>query len=591
MTRSSGGGRRGLLLAGGSGTRLHPITQATSKQLLPIYDKPMVFYPLTTLMLAGIREVLVITTPHDQAAFQGLLGDGSAWGIRLEYAIQPRPEGIAQALLIGERFLAGQGAALVLGDNLFHGQDLIARLQRCQALEAGATVFAYPVRDPERYGVVTFAANGQALAIEEKPKAPQSRHAVTGLYFYDDTVVERARALRPSPRGELEITDLNRSYLRDGLLRVERLGRGMAWLDTGTPDSLHEAAGYIRTLERRQGLKVGCPEEVAWRQGWISDGQLQRLAEPLQRSGYGHYLLQLLEEGAGGGGSRAAPGPATAEPPHDPPQTQRHPAEADRTAGARLEPSTRVGPSARPGAATGDDPAERPPATPAVGARVQGQPAAQPGRAAAGLQIERFHPWAELPPLQQPLALTPQRHSDRRGDFQETWNPRQLAASLGLPVEQMPCFMQHNQSRSHRGVLRGLHFQAGGDAQGKLVRCASGLVWDVAVDLRRSSPAYGQWLAVELDGEQGRQLWVPEGFAHGFLVLSAEALVTYRTTRSWQPAAERCLRWNDPVLAIPWPGPPPAAAAAPAEAWPQLAHRDATAPGLAELEAAGDCFP
>lgn len=287
--------RKGIILAGGSGTRLHPITQAVSKQLLPVYDKPMIFYPLTTLMLAGIREVLIITTEADQTVFERLLGDGRSYGIGIYYAVQPRPEGLAQAFLIGAQFLSGAPAALILGDNLFHGHNLVPQLEASNKLTTGATVFAYPVRDPKRYGVVEFAADGHVISLQEKPARPLGRYAVTGLYFYDSTVVERARRVQPSPRGELEITDLNLQYLEEGTLRVEVMGRGMAWLDTGTCDSLHEASAYIRTLEHRQGLKVGCPEEVAWRMGWITDGELATLAAPLHKSGYGDYLLQLLK--------------------------------------------------------------------------------------------------------------------------------------------------------------------------------------------------------------------------------------------------------------------------------------------------------
>jgi len=287
--------RKGIILAGGTGTRLHPLTKGLSKQLMPVYDKPMIYYPLSTLMLAGIREILIITTPHEQSLFQALLGDGQSWGLRFEYAVQPSPDGLAQAFLIGEEFIAGDACALVLGDNIFYGHGLQGLLEESARQSDGATVFGYYVQDPSAYGVAEFDEQGVVIGLEEKPKKPKSHYAVAGLYFYDENVVDHAKALKPSARGELEITDLNRRYLEEGKLRLQKFGRGVAWLDTGTPVALLQAANFVQTIQERQGLRASCPEEISFRKGWIDAEQLARLAEPLQKTEYGQYLQALAD--------------------------------------------------------------------------------------------------------------------------------------------------------------------------------------------------------------------------------------------------------------------------------------------------------
>ncbi|QAX82151.1 Glucose-1-phosphate thymidylyltransferase 1 [Candidatus Pseudomonas adelgestsugas] len=449
--------RKGIILAGGSGTRLHPTTLAISKQLLPVYNKPMIYYPLTTLMLADIRDILIISTPQDTPRFEQLLGDGSNWGLNISYTVQNSPDGLVQAFLIGKDFIGKDLSVLVLGDNIHHGHNFNKLLKKATRHQDGASVFAYQVNDPERYGVVEFDAHGRAISLEEKPLKPKSNYAITGLYFYDQDVIEIARNIKPSQRGELEITDLNRIYMERGKLSVEIIGRSYAWLDTGTHDSLFEASSFIATLERRQNFKIACPEEIAFRKNWIDAEQLERLATPLLKNSYGQYLKCLMTEKI---------------------HSMKH----------------------------------------------------------SELAISGV------------VLIEPRIFSDKRGFFFESFNKKQFESAIGRSVK----FVQDNHSHSMRNVLRGLHYQVC-QPQGKLVRVVSGEIFDVAVDIRKGSATFGQWVGEVLSAENKRQLWVPEGFAHGFVVLSESAELLYKSTNYYAPAYEHCIAWDDPSLAIKWP--------------------------------------
>ena len=488
---------KGIVLAGGSGTRLYPITKGVSKQLLPIYDKPMIYYPLSVLMLAGIREILVISTPCDLPSFRRLLGDGSDYGVHLSYAEQPSPDGLAQAFLIGEEFIGDDAVCLVLGDNIFQGagfSELLAGAVRTAEAEKKATVFGYWVDDPQRYGVAEFDRRGNCLSIEEKPAEPKSNYAVVGLYFYPNEVVSVAKSIKPSARGELEITSVNQRFLAEGALKVQTLGRGFAWLDTGTHDSLSEASIFVEVLEKRQGLKIACLEGIAYRNGWISEGKLREAAEPMLKNQYGQYLLKVIAEVARDGSCGAAK------------RSGRSPGRIRNICQTLFYTKTQ--------------------------------------NINEGFIFMKVIETA----LEGVVILEPELHRDARGYFFESYS-QQLFDKSVRPVR----FVQDNESRSSYGVLRGLHFQRGEHAQGKLVRVVEGAVLDVAVDIRRGSPTFGRYVAVELSGENHRQLFIPRGFAHGFaLRVVHRADHQYKCDAPYAPQSEGAIAWNDPQIGIDW---------------------------------------
>lgn len=474
---------KGIILAGGSGTRLYPLTRVTSKQLLPVYDKPMIFYPLSMLMLAGIRDILIISTPEDTPRFKNLLGAGDLFGINIDYAIQEKPEGLAQAFIIAEDFIGDDSVAMILGDNIFYGNGLGHMLRQANSSASEdnkATIFAYNVENPQDFGVVEFDSNGVPVSIEEKPAEPKSNYAVTGMYFYDNRVVEMAKSLKPSDRGELEITDINQMYLELGDLEVKFMGRGYAWMDTGTVDSLNRAANFIQTLEQNQNIIISAPEELAYNSRWISKNQLLESAKLYGKSKYGEHLRRVAE--------------------------------------GQILYSANFG--------------ERP---------IWGRDKDTSWKGSLMKEVTDV----KLPGVK---IITPKSVGDKRGGFMESYSKRDLEEA-GIHVE----FVQDNRSFSaKRGVVRGLHFQKNPKCQAKLLACIKGRIMDVAVDLRKDSPTYKKWIAVELSEENKKQIFIPKGFAHGFVTLTDDVEIMYKVDEFYAPECDAGVRWNDPDIGVDW---------------------------------------
>ena len=495
---------KGIILAGGSGTRLYPLTRVTSKQLLPVYDKPMIFYPLSMLMLAGIRDILIISTPDDTPRFKNLLGDGNLFGLNLEYAIQENPNGLAEAFIIAEDFIGDDTVAMILGDNIFYGNGLGHMLRQANATaaeEKKATIFAYYVENPGDFGVVEFDEMGTPLSIVEKPAEPKSNYAVTGMYFYDNRVVEMAKNLKPSDRGELEITDINQKYLELGDLEVKLMGRGYAWMDTGTVDSLNRAANFIQTLEQNQNIIISAPEEIAYNSRWITKNQLLESANLHGKSKYGEHLRRVAE--------------------------------------GQILYSSNIG--------------ERP---------YWGRDKDSSWK---GIHIKEVTD-VKLPGVK---IITPKSVGDKRGGFMESYSKKDLEEA-GIFVE----FVQDNRSFSaKKGVVRGLHFQKNPKCQAKLLSCIKGKIMDVAVDLRKDSPTYKKWIAVELSEENKKQIFIPKGFAHGFITLTDDVEIMYKVDEFYAPECDAGIRWNDPDVGVDW-----------GITNPILSEKDSKSPFLAEIE-------